>query len=414
MSLPTLALPARLEGPLAAGHPWVYRDHVPRGTALADGAWVRVEAGRTAALGLWAADGAIAVRTLRRGPSSAPLAVPDAAWVGQRLADALALRADLEAGGSDAYRLLYGEGDGLPGITVDRYGRFGVLRTYADAYARAGSDAHALLRSVLRGLARAVPLSGVLHAGRGDAAPEVMWGAAPPPEITVREQGLRFIANPFEGQKTGLFLDHREHRALVRRMARGRRVANLFSYSGAFSVYALAGGAERAVDVDLASAALRDAERNVAANADEIGPDASERHATLRADLLADPAAALAHPLLEGSDLIVLDPPSLARTKGQRHAALRSYRRLNAAALAALPHGGILATASCTAQVSAEAFLHMLAEAAAEAAAGPGAGAGVEARVVHESGHAPDHPVPLAFPEGRYLTFVVLRVTRSR
>jgi len=408
MSLPTLRLPARLEGPLSAGHPWVYRDHVPSGTSVADGTWVRVEAGRTVALGLWASDGAIAVRVFRRGRADAPPQVPDAAWVEATVARALALRSGLEEAGSDAYRLVFGEGDGLPGITVDRYGRFAVLQTYASGYRRDGSDAAELLRLVVRSLARAVPLTGVLRARREGAAAETVWGATPPPELTVRELGLRFLANLFEGQKTGLFLDHREHRAHVRDLARGRRVANLFAYSGAFSVYALAGGARHALDVDMAPAALRDAVRNVAANADAIGADATDRHQTLRADLLGDPAAALAAPQVAGSDLIVLDPPSLARRKGQRHAALRTYRRLNAAALAALPDGGLLATASCTAQVSHEAFLGVLAEAAAEA----GAQAGVCAQVLHESGHAPDHPVPLAFPEGRYLKFVVVRVTR--
>ena len=408
MRLPTLRLPAHLERPLAAGHPWVYRDHVPAGTSLPEGSWARVEAGRTAALGLWASEGAIALRIVRRGPVDAALSPPERAWVASSVARALALRAAVEAAGSDAYRLLYGEGDGLPGVSVDRYGRYAVVQTYAAGYRLPDSGAGALLREVVRALAKALPLKGVLAAPHAGEPLNVLWGEAPPAELTVREQGLRFLANLFEGQKTGLFLDHREHRALVRAYADGRRVANLFAYSGAFSVYALAGGALRAVDVDVGAAALRDAQRNVLANADVIGADAAERHATLRRDLLSDPVAALADPLLAGSDLIVLDPPSLARRKGQRHAALRTYRRLNAAALAALPDGGLLATASCTAQVSHEAFLGVLAEAAAEA----GAQAGVCAQVLHESGHAPDHPVPLAFPEGRYLKFVVVRVTR--
>ncbi len=406
MKLQTLQLPARLEGSLAAGHPWVYRDHVPVGTALPDGAWVRVAAGRTTALGLWAAAGAIAVRVVRRGAEPDVLTPPDRAWVEATVGRALHLRANLEAAGSDAYRLLYGEGDGLPGLTVDRYGRFAVLQAYAAGYRRADSDAAALQREVVLALTRALPLKGVLATPGGGEPLQVLWGEGPPAELTVREHGLRFLANLFVGQKTGLFLDHREHRALVRAHARDRRVANLFAYSGAFSVYALAGGAARAIDVDLAAAALRDAERNVAANADVIGADAGARHATLRRDLLHDPAAALAEPAVAGSDLIVLDPPSLARHKGQRHGALRAYRRLNAAALAALPAGGLLATASCTAQVSPEAFRSVLAEAAGEAR--------VEAQVLHESGHALDHPVPLAFPEGRYLKFVLLRVTQPR
>ncbi|MFO8148673.1 MAG: class I SAM-dependent methyltransferase [Trueperaceae bacterium] len=415
MTVPTLRLPAQLAEPLAAGHPWVYRDHVPGHPNLPDGAWVRVEAGRTAAIGLWAAEGAIAVRAFRRAATGGPLAAPDRAWAEAMVARAVDQRARLGLGAgspiaTDAYRLLFGEGDGLPGLTIDRYGRFAVVKTYADAYRRPGSDAHALLVAIVRALAAALRLKGVLAAPRAGEPLTALHGEPPPPEVTVREHGLAFLANLHEGQKTGLFLDHRENRATVRGLARGRRVANLFAYAGAFSLHALAGGALRAIDVDVADAALADAVRNVAANAAVIeaaapaaGPAAS-RHATLTLDLLADPAAALRHPQLAGSDLIVLDPPSLARHKGQRHAALRAYRRLNAAAMAALPDGGLLATASCTAQVSPEAFRGVLAEAAAAA--------GVDARVLHDAGHAGDHPVPLAFPEGRYLKFVVLRVDR--
>ena len=415
MTVPTLHLPDHLAAALAAGHPWIYRDHVPGRPDLRDGAWVRVEAGRAAALGLWAAEGAIAVRAFRRATAGGPLAVPDRAWVEAAVARALDQRARLGLGqgspaATDAYRLLFGEGDGLPGLTVDRYGRYAVVKTYADAYRQPNSDAHALLVAVVRALAAALRLRGVLSAPHAGEPLAPLHGEMPPPEVTVREHGLAFLANLHEGQKTGLFLDHRENRATMRGLARGRRVANLFAYTGAFSLYALAGGAARAIDVDVAAAALGDAERNVRANsaaieaADPDGGPAAGRHATLALDLLADPAAALRHPELAGSDLVVLDPPSLARHKGQRHAALRAYRRLNAAAMAALPDGGLLATASCTAQVSPEAFRGVLAEAAAEA--------GMDARVLHEAGHAGDHPVPLAFPEGRYLKFVVLRIDR--
>jgi len=427
MTLPTVRLPDHLADALAAGHPWVYREAVRGSPAVPDGAWVRVEAGRAAALGLWAADGAIAVRSFRRAPEGGPLSPPDRTWVAATVARALDQRAGLGLGGggaaaTDAYRVLFGEGDGLPGLTIDRYGRFAVVKAYADAYHRPGSDAHALLTEVVRAVAAGLRLRGVVAAPRDGEPLTALVGELPPPEVTVHEHGLAFLANLHEGQKTGLFLDHRENRATVRGLARGRRVANLFAYSGAFSVHALAGGAARAVDVDVAPAALRDAERNVRANAAAIEAASAPagtagapavpadtglppaRHATLALDLLADPAAALRHPDLAGSDLIVLDPPSLARHKGQRHAALRAYRRLNAAAMAALPAGGLLATASCTAQVSPEAFRAVLAEAAAAER--------VDARVLHEAGHAGDHPVPLAFPEGRYLKFVLLRIDR--
>jgi 23S rRNA (cytosine1962-C5)-methyltransferase len=410
MTLPTLRLPDHLEGALAAGHPWVYRDHVVGRPTIPDGAWARAEAGRAAAVGLWAAEGPIALRTFRRAPLGGPVATPDRGWVEAMVARALAQRALIADAGSDAYRLLFGEGDGLPGITVDRYGRYAVVKTYADAYRRPGSAAAALLDDVVRALAGSLRLRGVLAAPREGEPLSALHGELPPPEVTVFEHGLAFLANLHEGQKTGLFLDHRENRATVRALAGGRRVANLFAYAGAFSVYALSGGAASSVDVDAAAPALRDAERNVAANRAAIeaagGAAGEVRHATLALDLLADPAAALRHPALAGCDLIVLDPPSLARHKGQRHAALRAYRRLNAAAMAALPEGGLLATASCTSQVSADAFRGVLAEAAVEA--------GVDARLLHEAGHAADHPVPLAFPEGRYLKFAVLRIDRAR
>ena len=221
------------------------------------------------------------------------------------VARALDARTSVATRGTDAYRLLFGEGDGFPGITVDRYGRFAVAKTYADGYRRPGSDAHELLAQVVRALAGALRLKGVLAAPHDGAPLTPLHGELPPPEVTVHEHGLAFLANLHEGQKTGLFLDHRDNRATVRRWSAGRTVANLFAYSGAFSVHALAGGARRAVDVDVAPAALRDAERNAAVNLGRF-PDGTDvdprgRHATLALDLLADPASALRHAELVGA-----------------------------------------------------------------------------------------------------------------
>ena len=397
--LPTLRLPDHLAIPLASGHPWLYRDALNIRHEPNDGAWVRVEAGRYAGIGLWAREGAIALRLFRVTQGS--VAPPDAAWVRARVARALDQRhaAGLGDAENDAYRLLYGEGDGIPGLTVDRYGRYAVVKTYLSAYTLPGTEAATLHDQVIASLGRGLKLKGIVAAPSDAEGLVVRYGEAPPPELSVREHGLHFLANLHHGQKTGLFLDQRENRKTVRSYARGRRVANLFSYTGAFSIHALAGGATRAVDVDVAVGPLRDAERHAERNG------VADRHATLALDLLSDPQAALRHADLAGSDLIVLDPPSLARHKGQRHGALRAYKRLNTAAMAALPDGGLLATASCTAQVGSDAFRAVLAEAALEA--------GVEARILHEAGHAADHPVPLAFPEGRYLKFLLLRIDRG-
>jgi 23S rRNA (cytosine1962-C5)-methyltransferase len=399
--LPTVTIPDHLEAVLASGHPWVYRDHLPDGgRGLPHGGWVRVEAGRAAAVGLFDAEGAIALRLYRHAPTGGALAVPDKAWLRAAVESALALRAPLAASGDDAYRLLFGEGDGLPGITVDRYGRYAVVRTYAPSLAPgANTDAARALETVVEALGAAARLRGIVGGssddedarGGGGGGSAVLWGDAPPPQLTVRDGGRSMIVEFGAGQKTGLFLDQRENRKIVEGVAGGRRVLDLFAYTGAFSVAALAGGAEAVTSVDVSAGAL-----------------AAARHRARRADLMRDMDALLDETMPTGAasptDLVVLDPPSLARSKGQRHGALRAFRRLNAAVMARLPEGGLLATASCTAQVSVQDFRGALAAAALEA--------GVRGQVLHEAGHALDHPVPLHFPEGRYLTFMLVRVSR--
>ncbi len=382
MPLPVLTLDKTLEPALRSGHPWLYRNHLPR-HSLSGGEWVRVQAGGAEACGIYDAEGQIAVRLF--GPE--PLAPND---VDRRVAQALELRAQTLAqtagGDTTCYRLLYGEGDFLPGITVDRYERFAVLRLYA-------SSLEPLVPDVVKALSRQLKLRGIVR--RGEGGLEALWGQLPPPELTVQENGLKLLANLYDGQKTGLFLDHRDNRSTVERFSRERRVLNLFAYTGAFSLYAARGGASHVTSVDIAPAATEDARRNFALNG-----FAPEAHTFLSADvfsLLGDYAARK-----QRFGMVVLDPPSLARNQKSRFAALRAYTKLNAQALRCTEPGGLIATASCTAQVSPEAFRTLLGEAAQTA--------GVRAQIIHEAGHAPDHPVPANFPEGRYLKFVLARV----
>ncbi len=393
-TVPTLRLVPGLESALRSGHPWVYRNHLPD-HGLRGGEWVRVEAGRAAAYGIYDANGAIGVRLL--GPE-----LPTAATITERVADAIALRAHLPAAGNDAYRVLHGEGDYLPGIVCDRYGRYAVMKRYASSLDR-------LLPQVAKEVGTRLKLKGVVlrgelsdeeeaqtgEAGRQSQGLTALWGELPPPELTVTENHLRFVADPWRGQKTGMFLDQRDNRQLVRQLAAGKRVLNLFAYQGGFSVYALAGGAQSVVSVDQARAALEAAEENVSLN----GPFKGS-HNSLATDIFASlPVWAEAEPRY---DLVILDPPSLANSALQRRRAQRAYLKLNRDAFRLVSPGGLLVTASCTAQVAPEAFKEVVAEAALAA--------GVRAQVVAENGHASDHPVPLSFPEGRYLKFMVLRV----
>ena len=375
MSVATLQLKDELENALLAGHPWVYRNHLPP-ARLQSGDWVRLRAGRAAVVGVYDERGQIAVRLFGG-------AVPDAGWYRERVREALELRRRLVPQATDAYRLLNGEGDYLPGLVADRYGRYLVIKTYSEGVTRA------VLPGVTKALGSLLRPKGIVL--RGPEGLAALYGELPPPKLTVRERGLRFVADLHHGQKTGLFLDQRENRQLVRELAGGANVLNLFAYNGGFSVYALAGGAARAVSVDVSPRAIEDAEENAAING------FAGRHQGVMADVFE-----YLEQNSDSYDLVVLDPPSLAGRKSQRRAALRAYLRLNARALARVRPGGLLATASCTAQVSPNDFREVLAQAARRA--------GVRTQVVHEAGHAPDHPLRPEFPEGRYLKFVVLRV----
>jgi 23S rRNA (cytosine1962-C5)-methyltransferase len=382
MSLKTIRLNPQLESALASGHPWIYRNHLPKHT-LHNGEWTRLEAGKASAIGLYDAESAIAVRLF---PS---LTMPDRAWVQRKVKEALELRniiAHNDTNPTDAYRLIYGEGDGFPGIVADRYGRFVVIKTYS-------SSVDELLEDVVWALGKELKLKGI--AWRKERRLEPLWGELPPPEVTISENSLKFIANLYEGQKTGLFLDQRENRQTVRGLSQEKTVLNLFSYNGGFSIYALAGGAKHVTSVDIAAAANKDAERNTGLNG-----FLKSQHDTVTADVFT-----LLDTYVQAGktfDMVIVDPPSLAKDKTSRHTALRAYKKLNLQAMKCVKPGGLLVSSSCTSQVSEPDFKKTLAEAATEAK--------VIAQVIHEAGHALDHPVPLHFPEGRYLKFVIMRV----
>jgi 23S rRNA (cytosine1962-C5)-methyltransferase len=384
----TIQLPAFLEGALAAGHPWVYRDHVPRGFTARTGTWVQVRAGRRSAFAVWDEESPIALRVYSEQT------VPDAGWVEARVQAAWELRAPLRAAGVTAYRCLHGEGDGLPGIVVDLYGEFAVLVTYSDAVA-------SLVPAVVAALERRVPLRGIVQRARAVAERAggllLLRGEPPPPDLVVVEHGVRFHVDLARGQKTGLFLDHRENRRRVGALASERRVLNLFAYTGGFSLYAAAGGARQVVSVDSAAPAIAAAAENFSLN--DLDGD---RHLGVAED--AFDFLERARSTGEQFDLVIADPPSFARSRAQLRTALRSYARLHAAALRVVSPGGLYAAASCTAQVSPADFRQTLADGATRARC--------RLQIVHEAGQPLDHPTFAQHLEGRYLKFVVGRVLR--
>ncbi len=384
MGLPKHFLPAALKHSLKSGHPWVYREQINPPAQYPDGTWVRVICGDFEAIGLWESAGPIAVRLYsRRG-------MPDADWMRRRVRAAWELRAPLRAAGdTDAFRWVYGEGDGLPALVVDLYGEYAVVARYS-------AGVSVLKEWLIAALREEAPLQGIVERPAGSQELDVLWGKAPPRDLVIHENGLAFRANLFAGQKTGLFLDQRENRRTLERWSRGRRVLNCFAYTGGFSVYAARGGAQAIVSCDSAAAAMADAQANFILNG-----FAPAQHTCVTADVFA---------LLEEYgragrrfDLIILDPPSFAKAKQNRFAALRAYVRLNQMALACLEPGGLLATASCTSQVSPDAFRQTLADA--------GAAAGRRVLILHEAGQPLDHPAPAGFPEGRYLKFIIAQAS---
>lgn len=376
----TIRLPGFLKRALSGGHPWVYRDHVPRGFSAPSGSWVRIQAGNFIGYALWDEHSPIALRVFS---AQRP---PDAGWTLERVRQAWELRELVRSPDTSAFRWLNGEGDGLPGITVDLYGGFAVLVSYADAV-------EPLVPWVVDALEATTKLAGVLRRRKGSGL-ELLSGRKPPRELVVSEHGLRFAVDLYSGQKTGLFLDHRDNRRTVGQLCAGRRVLNLFSYSGGFSVYAAAAGAAAVTSVDSAPAAMADAARNFELNGLDPG--------------VHEPVVADAFEFLERAvsqarrfDVVVCDPPSFARDKGQLEPALKAYARLNTLGLRVTELGGIYAAASCTAQVSPQAFRETLADSARRAKR--------RLQILHDAGQAPDHPVMAGHLEGRYLKFVVGR-----
>jgi len=382
MALPKINLPVELSDTLKQGHPWVYRNTLRGAPNLPAGSWVRVRCGGYSAFGLWEREGPIAVRIYSQRT------VPDRAWVRERVRLAWELRSPIRAGQTDAYRWIYGEGDGLPAIVVDLYGDYAVVHRYAES-------TEVILPWLIEALAEQTELRGIIERrSEEDSGIKVLRGEPPPRDLIVREHGLQFYANLFVGQKTGLFLDHRENRHFVEGWSNDLRVLNCFSYTGGFSLYAARGGAGIVTSCDIAAPATAAARENFTLNGYDAGA-----HEFLSEDVF---------DLLERYgqqnrrfDLIILDPPSFARAKKSRFAAGRAYTRLNRLALQCLEPGGVLATASCTSQVSPQMFQEAIAEA--------GGQAGRRLLILHEAGQPIDHPVAAGFPEGRYLKFMLLR-----
>ncbi len=384
------------ERSLRKRHPWVFEGSIASGRADA-GETVRVEshAGEFLAWGAYSPASSIRVRAWSFDPTERI----DAAFFERRIARAVAVRARLPIE-SNAMRLIHGEADGLPGLVVDRYGdtlsaqftAVGVERwkdVIADALLRVTGLKRLYERSdaSVRELEGLAPLTGWLRGAPADADDT---------EITIHEHGWQLTVDVARGHKTGYYLDQRDSRKLfadsVRHFA-AQRVLNCYSYTGGFSIAALAGGAAEVTSVDSSGPALARASAHVALN----GFDAA-RHTAVDADV----NATLRRFIEQGRrfDAIVLDPPKFAATAAQAERAARAYKDINRLAFTLLEPGGLLFTFSCSGGVSADLFHKIV--------AGAGLDAGIDGQIHARTGAAPDHPMTVTFPEGEYLKGLVI------
>jgi 23S rRNA (cytosine1962-C5)-methyltransferase len=370
-------------------HPWIFSGAVARvDGAPVPGETVRVLSADGAPLGLGAFSPASQIRV--RMWSFDPDAVIDEAFVNARIARAVGARAELLAGGAtNAFRLVNAEADGMPGLIADCYGDWTVCQFTTVGAERWKAEIVASLQRVFpcRGVYERSDVDVRAHEGLAQMS-GVLAGEPPPDRIEIAENGCRFQVDVRTGHKTGFYLDQRDNRERVKRYANGGDVLNAFAYTGGFGIAAVAAGAASVTHVDLSAEALELAKANTALNTCHV-----EDSAFIQGNVF----EVLRKFRDEGRsfDLVVLDPPKFAESKGNLMKAARGYKDINLLGIKLLRPGGVLATFSCSGLMTPELFHKVVADAAVDA--------GRDIQVVARLQQADDHPEGLCFPEGLYL-----------
>ena len=379
-------------------HPWIFSGALKSiDEGISEGDIVRVVSadGHFIALGHYQ-QGAIAVRVL----SFSDVPVDDAFWT-ERLSSALQLRQALGLASSNtttAYRLVHGEGDNLPGLIIDIYGSTAVMQAHSIGMHR---ERHAIANALMGVMGPVV--SSIYYKSETTLPfmePENGFIVGSSNDNVAMENGLKFYVDWLNGQKTGFFVDQRDNRALVERYANGRRVLNMFCYTGGFSFYAMRGGAQLVHSVDSSAKAIELTRRNV-----ELNFPGDQRHEAFCEDafrFLESSPLITHHSPQQPYDLIILDPPAFAKHRAALHNALKGYTRLNNKAFEKIAKGGILFTFSCSQVVTKEHFRNAVFTAAAQARR--------KVRILHQLHQPADHPINIYHPEGEYLKGLVLYV----
>ena len=381
---------------LELGHPWVIADRFTK-------QWPAGKAGELISLqddkhthlatALYDPQNRIVARVLDRQKITI-----DSGWLEKKLHSADRLRqqhALLED--TDAYRLVNGEGDGLPGVTVDRYGDYLMVQLYSEAWDRHLSSLNAALQNVFKPSAiyrklRPQETRQLEAKSRNKDYSRVVVGEAAPVPLQVQENGLNYLVDLREGLNTGIFPDQRRNRRELMSRSAGKRVLNLFAFTGAFSVAAAAAGAKKVTSIDVSQKYLDIARENFSIN--RLNP---KRHQFIVGDVFAELAK-----LREAGqrfDIILFDPPSFSTTKKSRFSTHGGTAKLVAETLPLLETGGLLMSSSNHQKVSMDDYLKELRRGALQVDS--------ELRTIFTSGQPEDFPCPVSFPEGRYLKFVI-------
>ncbi len=372
-------------------HPWVFSGAISVADEnLEDGELVRVltNRGEFIAIGHYQM-GSIAVRVL----SFRDVEIDGQFWA-SRLQSALKVRQSIGVADNvqnNTYRLVHGEGDNLPGLIIDIYNRTAVMQAHSVGMHRQCKEIVEQLVKVMGSrIDNVYYKSETTLPFMDDMENGFVFGGSD--DNMAIENGLKFYVDWLRGQKTGFFVDQRDNRSLLEHYSAGRRVLNMFCYTGGFSVYAMRGGAKQVHSVDSSAKAIELTNRNVALNF--MG---DPRHEAFCED-------AFKYLDQEGSDydLIILDPPAFAKHRGALHNALKGYTRLNNKAMQRIQHGGILFTFSCSQVVTKDQFRNAVFTAAAQA--------GRKVRILHQLHQPADHPINIYHPEGEYLKGLVLFV----
>lgn len=374
-------------------HPWIFSGaiHKIEGT-IPDGGWVHVVDIRDQTLGFGHyQQGSITVRMLSF--QSEP---PDDNFWTEKVSKALALRSTVGLPGehTNAFRLVHGEGDGLPGLIADYYAGVLVLQAHDAGMHIDRLSISAAFREVLGAQLEVIyyksqsTLPGKMRDSNAD---EYLFGQAPGRHI-IEENKNKFYVDWQEGQKTGFFLDQRENRKLLANYSQNKKVLNTFCYTGGFSVYALTSGAAMVHSVDTSQKAIDLTKKNISLNG--FDPEIHKCFALDTFEFLKEKQ--------QEYDVIILDPPAFAKHREARHQAVRGYQRLNSEAMRAIRPGGLLFTFSCSQVVDRQLFFDTVVAAAIQA--------GREVNVLHHLTQPADHPVSIFHPEGEYLKGLVLYV----